>query len=355
MKLRFATLILAVLVGLALVPQWRVLSSQLKQTTNEPPVYLPLVGYLGGSNPNPTPSPTGSPTSVPTLLPEGFVVANHNSVALFDQIPTQYREAAANLHMLYIDASVGMNISLGLDCLSTPSTSASSYCKRWEHVDDNYSVSPSEFVWPGTHNRSNWVYQTWVENCSTWDEKVGCFMNMVRPLMNQYQVVSYQFSYLDVYAGSSIADMPGGFFDNNPNLLDVYDLETFEAQNPGKVFIYWTTSLARSNGTDTSTQFNEMMRQYAIDNNRVLFDVADILSYTPDGRRCYDNRDGVPYDNGNNFENYPDDGQNSPAICQEYTTETDGGHLGSVSAGMIRVAKAYWVLMAQIAGWDPTP
>jgi hypothetical protein len=30
----------------------------------------------------------------------------------------------------------------------------------------------------------------------------------------------------------------------------------------------------------------------------------------------------------------------------------EGGHLGSVSAGKIRVAKAFWVLMAQLAGWD---
>jgi hypothetical protein len=51
-------------------------------------------------------------------------------------------------------------------------------------------------------------------------------------------------------------------------------------------------------------------------------------------------------------ENYPDDGEDYPAICQDYTTETDGGHLGSVSGGAIRIAKAFWVLMARIAGWD---
>ena len=40
-------------------------------------------------------------------------------------------------------------------------------------------------------------------------------------------------------------------------------------------------------------------------------------------------------------------------ICSEYTTEASGGHLGSVSAGKIRVAKAIWVMLAQIAGWQP--
>ena len=86
----------------------------------------------------------------------------------------------------------------------------------------------------------------------------------------------------------------------------------------------------------------------------ILFDVADIEAHTDQGAPCFDNRDGVEYCNrAGNCENYPDDGLETPAICQDYTTEIDGGHLGSVSAGKIAVAKAFWVLMARIAGWDP--
>jgi hypothetical protein len=84
-----------------------------------------------------------------------------------------------------------------------------------------------------------------------------------------------------------------------------------------------------------------------------LFDVADILTHDPDGNPCYDNRDGVPYSAPGQSENFPDDGLDIPALCQHYTSEADGGHLGSPSAGMIRVTKAFWVLMAQIAGWEP--
>jgi hypothetical protein len=305
------------------------------------------------SAPSPTPAVTMTPiqTEGPTSLPSdlaGNIVIDHNSVVLFDQIPDEYRQAAADLPMAYIDASVGHNISLGLDCLSTPSTNARNYCLRWEHRDPAYSIDPSEFVWPGTHDRSNWDFLTWVGQCDSWDRKVGCFMEIISPLLDQYEVVSYQFSYLDVVDGTSIADPAAGFFANHEDRLDVYDLEDFESQNPEKVVIYWTTSLARGIGSETSMNFNQMMRQYASENNKVLFDVADILSHTPDGRPCYDNRDGVAY----LAENHPDDGQDYPAICQEYTTELEGGHLGSVSGGMIRVAKAFWVLMAQVAGWD---
>jgi hypothetical protein len=172
------------------------------------------------------------------------------------------------------------------------------------------------------------------------------------PIIDQYDVASYQLSYLAVTDDSDIVNQPGGYFFDNPNVNDVYDQEAYEAQHPDKTFIYWTTSLSRSIGTEVSDDFNNQMRAYAINNNKVLFDVADILSHDPEGQPCYDNRDGIPYDNGNKSENYADDGQNYLAICQHYTTEIDGGHLGSTSAGKIRVAKAFWVLMARIAGWD---
>jgi hypothetical protein len=75
--------------------------------------------------------------------------------------------------------------------------------------------------------------------------------------------------------------------------------------------------------------------------------VADLESHDPWGNPCHDNRDGIAYDD----ENEPDDGLQTPAICQHYTGETQGGHLGSV--GKIRLAKAYWIVMAYMAGWRP--
>jgi hypothetical protein len=133
---------------------------------------------------------------------------------------------------------------------------------------------------------------------------------------------------------------------------DISDFEALEAQYPEAIFFHWTTSLARSVGSAESDAFNDQMRAYALANGKILFDVADILSHDEQGQPCYDNRDGVEYCNNNRCENYPDDGLDLLAICQDYTTETDGGHLGSVSGGRLRVAKAFWVLMARIAGWE---
>jgi len=154
--------------------------------------------------------------------------------------------------------------------------------------------------------------------------------------------------------GDDIADPETGFFADNPDRYDIYDLEAFIIQHPDNIYFHWTTSLARAIGSQVATDFNNQMRDYVTKNNLILFDMADIESHTDLGVPCYDNRDGTEYCNQvGNCENNPDDGKDLPAICQDYTTETDGGHLGSVSSGAIQLAKAYWVLMARIAGWNP--
>lgn len=286
------------------------------------------------------------------------IVVDHNSVALFDQIPESYIQAAEALRMFFMDRSVGGNISDGLTCLSYPSDEAApSHCKVYTHVVPEFSVSPSEVNWsrPGGYSRSNWTYNYWPDGCPDWQTQLGCFFTAANQNLNSNDVLSYQYSYLEVDNNSTIANLPGGFFWNNPAGLDVHDLAAYEAQHPDKTIIYWTTSLARSIGTPVSESFNAQMRQYALANDKILFDVADILAHAPNGNPCFDNRDGVLYNNGNAWENHPDDGLDIPAICQHYTSETDGGHLGSPSAGKIRVAKAFWVLMARIAGWNGLP
>ncbi len=275
----------------------------------------------------------------------GGIVIDHNSVALFDQIPDEFITRAREMKMLFVDQSVGVNISEGLSCLANTSiASAPNHCKR-------PSIPASEIVADVRYSRTNWINQVFPSGCGLWSTKVPCFINMVNSSYSTFDVVSYQFSYLDVDTNSTITSPTTGFF---ADPVHTSNLNAFETANPNKKVIYWTTSLSRSIGTAISTDFNNQMRAYAIANNKILFDVADIESHDPQGRPCYDNRDGVAYTNGTNSENYPDDGIDRPAICQSYTTETNGGHLGSVSTGKIRLAKAFWVLMAQIAGWVPT-
>lgn len=320
----------------------------------------------------PTPSQTPGPTATPTETtepPEGLIWIDRHAVALFESIPPEYLEIARNTHMLFSDRSVGQNINEGLDCLTATSWAASpASCRRdyfndewhwrtFNQADYDQGLVPERILFdpdPVEYNRDNWTYEF---DMGTWSELTQSFIETLAPdYLDIKDALSYQFSYLNVTEFDDIADPDFGYFSNNPSRYTVVDYESFIDQYPDKIFFFWTTSLARGIGTQVSTDFNAMMRDYAVEHQKILFDVADILSHTDLDEPCYDNRDGVPYcDMNGNCEDYPDDGLDLPAICQDYTTETNGGHLGSVSAGKIRVAKAFWVLMARIAGWDGLP
>jgi len=306
---------------------------------------------------------------VVTGTAEAQVVADHNSVALFEQIPGEYLSAAANLRMMFVDQSVGGNISEGLTCLGYESdTVAPSSCKSYTHVVPEFSSPPSEVTWshPGGYNRSNWTYYGWPGNgippelpCASgadgsWSGYVECFIEYVDANPSAYDVYGFQLSYLQVMPGTNIASTTTGYFVPQTRAFDVADVEALEARHPNRVFINNTTSLARSIGDEEATDFNDQMRAYVRAHGGYLLDVADIESHDPWGQPCYDNRDGVPYIvNGVVMENHPDDGLNLPAVCPQYTREAEGGHLGNPDVGKIRLAKAFWVLMARIAGWSP--
>ncbi len=309
----------------------------------------------------PTSTATSTATDTPTATtpppPSNAVIVDHNSVALFEQIPANYLTAARNLRLFFSDRSVGNDINNYLNCLTASTWGTSNNGCRADYYDSDgnwktytqadldLGLVPERILFnpdPAIYSRSNWTFEY---RQGTWTELTEYFINVQAPAnVNTKDVLTYQFSYLNVMEGDNIADPNVGFFANNTNKYDVYDLEAWIAAHPDKTFFYWTTSLARSIGSQVSTDFNNQMRAYALANDKYLFDVADILSHTPTGTPCYDNRDGIIY---------PNDGVNQPAICQDYTTEVDGGHLGSVSSGGLRIMKAYWVLMARIAGWNP--
>lgn len=278
--------------------------------------------------------------------PAQRILVDRHAVAQFARIPPPYAEAAARLRLLFMDRSVGGNIDQSLSCLAVLHADAPNFCRRYQHRDSAYAVDPSEVYWEGAWDRGRWRYEYWPEGCS---EDADCFIGAVEPRIDSFDVVGFQHSYLAVMPGSRINDPVDGFFGSRGD-RGAASYAAFAARHPEKTVIWWTTSLARGIGSAESQQFNEDMRAYARAHDLVLFDVADILSHDPSGAPCYDNRDGMAYLD----EDHPDDGLDIPAICPQYTTETEGGHLGSISAGGIRVAKAFWVLMARIAGWDGT-
>lgn len=255
------------------------------------------------------------------------IVVNHTSVALFDQIPAQYKTAGQALRMKWVNRSVGENVNQGLTCLSYLEALAPYSCKSaTEH-------------WTGTWPRTNWSFGFWPGQgipsqiaCTgyngMWTGYQPCFLSYILPIIGQFDVVSFQFDYLMAMPGKGLPNYCTNLGGNH----DVYDYELAETNNPTKRFIYWTSSLARVIGTAESRDFNNCQRAFATANGKILFDFSDVESHTPSGVACVN-------------------GSGMPIICTNYTNEANGGHLNQ--AGKVRVAKAYWVLMARLAGWNP--
>ena len=313
------------------------------------------------ASPSSTPTPI-PPTATPTTTLSGAIIVDHTMVSLFESIPTQYLTAVRNMKQLFIDRSVGANIDEGLTCLSAADAygSVPNHCRRdytdgtlttfssYTQTDHDLGNIPAYMDFnPSTtiYNRSNWSYEFWgdyPENGTSdyWYDKVDYFIsraNQAKTADPTLEAISFQLSYLAVDTDSNIADPTNGYFSATSPFSNVSDIEAYEAANPGVTMIYWTTSLSREIGTQQATDFNNQVRAYVQANNKYLLDVADIESHDPSGNPCYGSTPSS---------------STQPVICQNYTTEISGGHLGTVSGGKIAVAKAYWVLMACVQGWD---
>lgn len=261
--------------------------------------------------------------------PTDMIIVDHRSIALFDSIPDQYIQAAIQLDSLFRHASVGGNINQGLDCLMNRTQPRPNYCDS--------GLSPSEIFYDPKYDRTNWdfeFHQPPPRQNPGWWNKVTLFIDRVDGLpANSYDVVAFKFGYVDAITGSLVDD---AFFARNPNdpYPGIEDLEALQTRHPNKVVVHWTLGLARAVGTVDSTNFNTQLRAYASQNRVPLMDIADIQSYSPNGTPCTDV-----------------EGRGLPALCADYTTEQVGGHLNA--RGTQRMAKAYWILMAQLAGWQP--
>jgi len=268
-------------------------------------------------------------------------VVDHTTVGGFYNLTPEQIAGAAALRVLFIDHSVGQNISEGLNCYGAESVAAApSYCKRFDHVDPALSANPDWFQFGVQYDRSRWPYQQ--GGGSYWREWPG-YVEELLTAQPDWDVVIMMPSYLVA---------PNGGWQ---------PFEELEAAHPDITFVYATSSLPRGAEGGTAReqvmqQFNADARAYALAHGKPVLDVADILSHDYAGGACFDTRDGIPYCNTpTNCENLPDDGVDIPAICQHYTSELYGGHLGNVSGGMLRMAQAMWLLMAEIATGTPPP
>jgi len=126
-------------------------------------------------------------------------------------------------------------------------------------------------------------------------------------------------------------------------------MNKLESEYPAVKFVYMTGHLDGTGISGNLNKRNEQIRDYCRQNNKILYDFADIESYDPDGNFYLDKGadDGCNYDGGSR--NWGIDWQNSHRRDTEWF-ECGSAHSEPLNAN--QKAYAAWWLWARLAGWD---
>ena len=127
-----------------------------------------------------------------------------------------------------------------------------------------------------------------------------------------------------------------------------------EADYPEVRFVYMTGHLDGTGLTGNLHLRNEQIRNYCIQNKKILYDFADIESYNPDGVWFGDKKpnDGCFYDtngDGTPDGNWAVEWQSTHLQGTEWFN-CNAAHTQPVNAN--QKAYAAWWLWARFAGWD---
>jgi len=123
-----------------------------------------------------------------------------------------------------------------------------------------------------------------------------------------------------------------------------------EQEFPNVTFVYMTGHLNGTGEAGNLNARNNQIRDYCIANNKVLFDFADIESYDPDGNYFLDldAEDDCDYDGGNWADQWCAANAGDP-LCASCSSCAHSRCLNCNLKG-----RAFWWMMARIAGWEGT-
>jgi hypothetical protein len=303
-----------------------------------------------------------------------MIIANHNAVDAFDNIPQQYIDEVKKMWLSYAGESHASAIRRGMELLETSdATYAVNITESGtpEAATTNH-LRVSSAMWGDHDNSSGWQYlygeEDWWTN-STAISRTKASLSYCHNNGPALTAVGFGWCwdatwinglggtqdpvYYTRWAGSSVDGPDGNLRWGLDSGIDTYINATQEyidycATNGIATKIIWTTGPIDN---DSSMNTGEIGYQQYLKYQRIrnhvnslssgyFFDFADILSYNDSNQLAT-----TTWTDGNSVL------QTFPLMhADNYVTWDNSYHFGSI--GAIRLAKAMWWLLARMAGWN---
>ena len=244
------------------------------------------------------------------------IIADHTSTSL-NSIPDEWiTKVKEIINVHYCHTSHGSQIMTGLERLMNGNfTGGIQMSQKYNYYPDNCSMPDTDDYLSLMDGQSMGSYcETYVSPELYWESSDG--LELTRKMLRNHNVNVTLFAWcsqMDYYSSAEVDDY-------------LKQMTALEAEFPDVTFVYMTGNAqsAERNRYDR----NEQIRKYCRDNNKVLFDFADLDCWF-NGEQNLEG--GIPMEH------------------PRYNGD-QAGHTTYESCE--NKAKAFWWLMARLSGWD---